>query len=105
MGLTPTDSKWEAHPPCMVPLGLKGLCEAKDALEAGLHAVGGRGVSAAQNEAVGWLKGLMYRDVEPAELKKSRIGLVVNEWQKQPEPYISNLATLLLRTWKAKWRQ
>lgn len=101
-----TGSIWEKVEANDILPGQVGLVEAREALSDSLSkkALGGMEAFKAEREAVAWLKGLLECEVGPTELKDTRIGVVVNEWRKHSEPYISRLATALLASWKKAWR-
>ena len=102
-----TGSVWEHCEAHIVPAGIDGLVEAKNALDEGLARVKAGGLVAlkAEKDLVAWLKGLSVCEVGATGLQATKIGLSVNECRKHPEPYISGLAVSLLKPWKIAWRE
>ena len=102
-----TGSVWEQCEAHIVPAGIDGLVEAKNALDEGLARIEAGGLVAlkAEKELVAWLKGLSVCKVGATGLRATKIGLSVNACRKHPEPYISGLAASLLKPWKRVWRE
>ena len=102
-----TGSVWEQCEAHIVPAGIDGLVEAKNALDEGLARIKAGGLVAlkAEKELVAWLKGLSVCKVGATGLRATKIGLSVNACRKHPEPYISGLAVSLLTAWMRAWRE
>ena len=102
-----TGSVWEQCEAHIVPAGIDGLVEAKNALDEGLARIEAGGLVAlkAEKDLVAWLKGLSVCEVGATGLQATKIGLSVNECRKHPEPYISGLAISLLKPWVRAWRE